>query len=392
MIICKECGNTAESADGFCSSCGVLLEWSGQRVEATAGAPGGRPPLPARPPSAERARPQPVPLAAEPAQAGPYCSSCGVRNPGDRTFCRSCGEVLRPGAVAAEPAPGWWRRLLARLRGRRDYAAGDRPRGFLSHDPAPARMAAGPPAAGTVAGVSPAPGVPAVGSPAAGVSAAGVSAARSPAARTSAAGPRPGAPASLGAVSQRIRAKSPRRLALSRFGPLILVVGLLGVGLGPARSWLSVHVLGLEHRAEVQLSQHYVNVVPVQASASSAVPGHRGMLAIDGIQQTYWLTRGDGTGAVLTIRFAGPQDIARVGVLSGEPGGGYTTQARPRTIELVADGRPPVTLSFGDTPGFQNRPVSLRDVTVITVVIKNVYPGQQGQSVALRELEFFARV
>ena len=151
-------------------------------------------------------------------------------------------------------------------------------------------------------------------------------------------------------------------------------------------------MLGLEHRAETQLSQRYVNIVPVRAIASSSVPGHRGMLAIDGIQQTYWLTRGDGTGAVLTIRFAGPQDIARVGVLSGEPGGGYTTQARPRTIELIAGRRPPVTLSFDDTPAFQNRPVSLRDVTVITVVVENVYPGQQGQSVAIRELEFFARV
>ncbi len=369
MIICKECGNTAESTDGFCSSCGVLLEWSGQRVEAAAGTGGGRAPLAARPPTAERARPRPVPLVTEPAQAGPYCSACGVRNPGDRTFCRSCGAVLRPGGAAAEPAQGWWRRVTARLRGRRDYAAGDRPRGFLSHDPAPARTAAaaGAPAAGTF---------------------------RPGAAETGA--PRPGAQPSLGAVpgavSQHIRRANPRRrLALARFAPLVLVAGLLGIGLGPARGWLTVHVLGLEHRAEVQLSQRYVDIVPVRASASSAVPGHRGMLAIDGVQQTYWLTRGTGTGAVLTIWFAGPQDIARVGVLSGEPGASYATQARPRTIELIADGRPPVTLSFDDTLAFQNRPVSLRDVTVITVVIKNVYPGQQGQAVAVRELEFFAR-
>jgi hypothetical protein len=166
---------------------------------------------------------------------------------------------------------------------------------------------------------------------------------------------------------------------------------VLGIGLGPARAWLESHVLGLEHQAQVQLSQRYVDVVPVKASASSSVPGHRAMLAIDGVQQTYWLTRSDGTGVVLTIRFAGPQDIARVGLLSGEPGASYTAQARPRTVELIADGRPPVTVSFDDTTGFQNRPVSLRDVTVITVVIKNAYPGQQGQAVAVRELEFFAR-
>ncbi|HTS96579.1 MAG TPA: zinc ribbon domain-containing protein [Streptosporangiaceae bacterium] len=343
MIICKECGNSAESADGFCSSCGALLEWSGQPVDLAAGGARGRPALAARQPVAELGRPGPVPLVTEPAHTGPYCSACGVRNPAGRTFCRSCGAALRPGAAAGEPARGWWRRLMARLRGRRPYEAGDRPRGFVAHDETP----------GT---------------------------------RASSARPGPDA-------VQRIRRARPSpRLALARFAPVILVAGLLGIGLGPARAWLTSHVLGLEHKAQAQLAQRYANVVPIRARVSSAAPGHGGMLAIDGIDQTYWLTGGDGTGATLRIRFASPTDIARVGVLSGEPGGGYTTQARPRTIELIAAGRPPVTLSFLDSPAFQNRPVSLAGVTVVTVVIENAYPGQQGQAVALREIEFFTRV
>jgi ribosomal protein L40E len=389
MIVCSECGNAAESGDGFCASCGVLLEWSGRPVEAAAGAvDGGQPP--ARKPVAERDRPGPVPLVTEQVHAGPYCSACGVRNPEGRTFCRSCGETLRSGAAAQVPAPGWWRRLLNRLRGRRSYAAGDRPRGFLSHDAVPGLPAG---AAATAAGHR--LGAPAdshrLGAPIHS-SSLGVPA-HSSSLGASAAGTR-GPGAFRGTAGQRMRrAKTPLRGTLSRFAPLLLVVGLLGVGLGPARMWLTVHVFGLAHRAQVQLSQRYTNVAPISASASSAAPGHPAKLAIDGIQQTYWLTgAGSGAGASFTVRFASPQRIDRVGVLSGEPGGDYRTQARPQTIELLVGGRSPVSLPLDDTLGFQNRPVSLRGVTAITVVIKNVYPGQNGQAVALRELEFFARV
>jgi hypothetical protein len=362
MIVCRECGNAAVSGDAFCASCGVLLEWSGQPVEAAAGAVDGRQP-PARKPVAERDRPGPVPVMTEQVYGGPYCSACGVRNPEGRTFCRSCGESLRPGAAAQGPARGWWRRMLDRLRGRRPYAAGDRPRGFSSHDAVPGQPAATATAAGG----------PRLGAPAAG-------------------------PRGLGAMAdtarQRIRhPQTPVRRALSRYAPLLMVAGLLGVGLGPARVWITTHVFGLAHRAQAQLSQRYANVVPVGASASSSAPGHPAQFAIDGVQQTYWLSGGaTGAGATFTVRFASPQKIDRVGVLSGEPGGDYRTQARPQAIEFIVGGRPPVRLSFDDTLSFQNRSVSLRGVTAITVVISHVYPGQRGQAVALRELEFFTQV
>ena len=389
MIVCSECGNAAVSGDAFCASCGVLLEWSGQPVEAAAGAVDGRQP-PARKPVAERDRPGPVPVMTGQVYAGPYCSACGVRNPEGRTFCRSCGESLRPGAAAQGPAPGWWRRMLDRLRGRRPYAAGDRPRGFLSHDAVPGQPAAAATAAGGRRLGAPGPGSQ-LGAPTHG------SQLGAPAH-----GPRLGAPAAgprgLGAMAdtarQRIRhPQTPVRRALSRYAPLLMVAGLLGVGLGPARVWITTHVFGLAHRAQAQLSQRYANVVPVGASASSSAPGHPARFAIDGVQQTYWLSGGaTGAGATFTVRFASPQKIDRVGVLSGEPGGDYRTQARPQTIEFIVGGRPPLRLSFDDTLSFQNRSVSLRGVTAITVVISHVYPGQRGQAVALRELEFFTQV
>jgi hypothetical protein len=318
MIVCSECGNAAVSGDVFCASCGVLLEWSGQPVEAAAGAVTGRQ-SPARKPVPERDRPGPVPVVSEQVHAGPYCSACGVRNHEGRTFCRSCGEPLRPGASAQGPAPGWWRRLLDRLRGRRPYMAGDRPHGFLSHDAVPGQSAAAATAAG-----GPGPGVPAhgaqLGPPA-----------HSPRLGGPAHAPRLGAPAGgphvpgalAGTRRQSIRHyKTPIRRTLSRFAPLLMVIGLLGVGLGPARLWLTAHVFGLAHQAQDRLSQRYTNVVPVSASASSSAPGHPAQLAIDGIQQTFWLTGGaTGAGATFTVRFASPQKIDRVGVLYGEPGG-----------------------------------------------------------------------
>jgi hypothetical protein len=389
MIVCSECGNAAVSGDAFCASCGVLLEWSGQPVEAAAGAVDGRQP-PARKPVAERDRPGPVPVMTEQVYAGPYCSACGVRNPEGRTFCRSCGESLRSGAAAQRPARGWWRRMLDRMRGRRPYAAGDRPRGFLSHDALP-----GQPATTATAAGGPRLGAPAHGSQ---FGALGHGSQSGAAGHGSQLGAPAASPRGLGAMAdtarQRIRhPKTPMRRALSRYAPLLMVAGLLGVGLGPARVWITTHVFGLAHRAQAQLSQRYANVVPVGASASSSAPGHPAQLAIDGVQQTYWLSGGaTGAGATFTVRFASPQKIERVGVLSGEPGGDYRAQARPQTIEFIVSGRPPLRLSFDDTLSFQNRSVSLRGVTAITVVISHVYPGQRGQAVALRELEFFTQV
>lgn len=338
MMVCQQCGNAAQTGDAFCASCGALLEWSGQPV------PGPPAPVP-RLPAPEADRPQPVQLAEQPVYTGPYCYSCGVRNPAGRTFCRSCGEKLHGEVVQQAARRGWWRRLMDRLRGHQPSAAGDRPRGFVRHDEIPA---AGAGAAG--AGRSWAP-----------------------------------------AMSQRsLRIKRPRRLVLSRFGPLLIVAGLLGAGLGPARGWITTHLFGLESKINSHLHQHYADIVPTGATASSAASGHGPALAIDGVEGTYWLTSTGGGGHPrLVIRFSSPQNIDQIGMLSGEPGGQYRAEARPETIKVSAPGQAAASLSFDDTQGFQHRPVSLHGVTKVSITIKNVYPGQRGQAVAIREIDFF---
>ncbi len=150
-VICSRCGQANEADQTFCASCGAFLEWSGQRVEGEAApeasgatqapavqagpavlaGPAGddqaglaqprasqveppplvtpvRPGVPSRRVGAtpaeavEPAAPAPTstgaPAVTAPAVTAPTigCPSCGRPNPVERTFCHSCGTLLRP--------------------------------------------------------------------------------------------------------------------------------------------------------------------------------------------------------------------------------------------------------------------------------------------------------
>jgi hypothetical protein len=178
MRICEQCGTANGDDAEFCGGCGAFLEWDARedaaRAERAAGAvaadpspatirsPATDPPVTTGPPlttgppvttgsagtapadatGTTRTGPAPV----QPGQRTPHrvrhtptvmdeptrvapgetaCPACGVGNDPTRRFCRRCGTPLAGVAVARLP---WWRRLLARLRGRRAHAAGYRPR------------------------------------------------------------------------------------------------------------------------------------------------------------------------------------------------------------------------------------------------------------------------
>src|SRR5450631_796213 len=155
-VICSKCGQENDPAETFCGSCGAFLEWSGQKVEGAEPAPPPmtqgqaaqselaglarpRPPEAQQPPAPPQVRPVdrlPSPVPPSPVQpppvspvrpgpsirsvppspadvAGPAgvlaapqrivapdptitCPSCHRSNPIDRTFCHSCGTLLRP--------------------------------------------------------------------------------------------------------------------------------------------------------------------------------------------------------------------------------------------------------------------------------------------------------
>ena len=177
MIVCQECGNSAPSVDGFCSSCGGLLEWSGEQVATppppppyappllAAGGPGwSLPTLSAPPhayqpsqahqpaavrPDAEAVRPAPQQLVNGPQYDGLFCSACGTRNLDGRTFCRYCGHELDL-TVATGPARlRWWQRLFRRTP-KAAPRAGERPGNFGKRSaPPPAPPAAAAASGGT---------------------------------------------------------------------------------------------------------------------------------------------------------------------------------------------------------------------------------------------------
>ncbi|HEV2344284.1 MAG TPA: zinc-ribbon domain-containing protein [Actinocrinis sp.] len=406
MILCQECGNSAPSRDGFCSSCGALLDWSGERVDtrilpltpaaaaeqarraakpdpaASAAAPGGakvwtpgsaqpaaqapasapppRQPEAVRPgqpvassasgaetpsqpggwlPTVEAQRTDPVPAMQEPEYTGLYCQACGVRNPEGRRFCRSCGAMLQLPAVPVEERRSWWQRLIDRLLGRRrDFAAGERPAGFRDHHAAGGKSQAS------------------------------------------------------GDAPHKRRLRLPRHIKLGKFAPLLIIAGLLGIGLGPARAWVTSEAGSLLGLAKAKVNQHYASVTPVGATASSE-DDHGAGLAIDGLKNTYWASElhTDGVGDVLTVTFASPVNIDQIGILSGADTQNFHASARPHDLIVSAAGTPDTVLSFDDSADFQNRAITLRHVTTVTFTVKDSYPGQQKHDIAIRDIEFFVK-
>ena len=366
MILCRECGNSAPSADGFCSSCGALLDWAGERVEPRQSpltAPLVPPPVtptaqrqavsfnaqpvaqqssitppaeqidPAgRIPTPEGRRTDPVPLASEPEFTGPYCAACGTRNPEGRQFCRACGSLLRLDAQATERRRRWWQRLFRRRSG---YVAGERPGGFREH---PDRHHHG-------------------GSP--------------------------------GHLKRRRRL----HLKLGKAAPIFIVLGFVGIGLGTGRAWVTDHVFHLFNKAKATLSVHYSNVIPVGVTAD-AEKDHAAGLAIDGLSNTYWASsqHPDGVGDTITVTFATPTDIDQIGLLSGADPADFRASARPHDMTVTVAGPGSSgsdTLTFDDTADFQNKSVFLHHVTSVTFTVKDSYPGQKKHDLAVREIQFF---
>lgn len=244
--------------------------------------------------------------------------------------------MLQLPTVTAERRRGWWRRLIDRLFGRhRDFAAGERPTGFRDHH-----------VAGTAAG-----------------------------------------------QPHRRGPRLPRHLKLGRLAPLLIVAGLVGVGLGPLRTWITTEVSTLLGKAKSQVSQHYVNVTPVGATANSE-PGHGAVLAVDGLSNTYWASaqHPDGVGDTITVTFASPVNIDQIGILSGADPQNFRASARPHDLVVSATGVPGTTvLTFDDSADFQNHGIALRHVTTVTFTVKDSYPGQKQHDLAIRDIEFFVK-
>lgn len=179
---------------------------------------------------------------------------------------------------------------------------------------------------------------------------------------------------------------------MGKLAPIVVVAGLAGIGLGPARTWATSEISGLFGKAKATVDQHYTSVVPVGAKAD-AEKNHAAGLAIDGVNTTYWASaqHPDGVGDSITVTFAGPVDIDQIGILSGADPAAFRASARPHDLTVSAAGVPDVSLAFDDTADFQSRTLTLRHVTSVTITVQDSYPGQKRHDLAIRDLEFFVK-
>jgi ribosomal protein L40E len=406
-IVCQECGNSAPSTDGFCSSCGVLLEWSSEAVA----------PMPPPPPitfaSPITPTAPPVGYAYPPAPPAPPQSAPTGYPPAQQAPTYPPPAPHYPPASYPPPAPA------------------QQPQ---TPQPYPQQPQFGPPAGvlPTNEAVRPSP-VPLVTDPQYDGLYCSACGARNAAERNfcrscgrqldvvlevtrrthwwqrlfirktknkPTAGERPknfrrrevapDEPAMESGKKPKRGWRLPRP-QLSRVAPILIVLGMLGYGIGPGRLWLTQHGSEWFGKAKSGLSNNYVPVAPISATTSSIAPTHDAKALIDGVKDTWWQS-GDanhGVGQSMTVTFANPVDIDRIAILSGVAGQDYRTQARVQTLALTADGKPEPQITFNDTADFQNTTVTLRNVTSISFIVVGSYRGQKGGAIAIRELEFF---
>jgi hypothetical protein len=150
------------------------------------------------------------------------------------------------------------------------------------------------------------------------------------------------------------------------------------------------------------IQPRYVKVTPSEISASSALKADPAENAFDGIIETFWAegVRGDGTGQSLTVTFAKPTNLARIGLTVGDQKApqNFATRPVPRTLELVFyDANGAVVkreqLSLEQTPKFQKRDADAKGVARMVITIKSTYPPVKGtkSSAAISEVELFTK-
>jgi hypothetical protein len=190
-----------------------------------------------------------------------------------------------------------------------------------------------------------------------------------------------------------------------KFFQIIAILGALGIGviaIGPWRSSARRHVQSYINDARRVIQPHYTKVTPAKIEASSALKNDPPQNAFDGILETFWAegARGDGEGQSLTVSFAKPTDLARIGLTLGDQGKPqfFAQHPVPKTIDVVFyDANGAVvkreTLTLEQSPGFQKRDAEASAVSRLVITIRSTYPPVKGKktSAAIAEVELFTK-
>lgn len=177
-------------------------------------------------------------------------------------------------------------------------------------------------------------------------------------------------------------------------GGAIVVLAILSL-VGPFAPGIQSQIKQWKKDISQAVNPTYNPVHPVVATATSEAPGHPASLAIDGLDNTYWATgpSGSGVGQTLTVAFAQPVNIDRVGLLIGASGTpqAYLGQPRPQLVHLAFSDGTSKDVSLKDSGAFQAFAVKAHNVTIMQLTISAIYASPLGQNCAITEVELFSR-
>jgi hypothetical protein len=139
-------------------------------------------------------------------------------------------------------------------------------------------------------------------------------------------------------------------------------------------------------------------VIPAKADASTALPDHPAMAAIDQLSNTHWSEAApdEGFGQFLTVTFAAPTNIDKIGVYSGaqDKPEQFLLQPRPMSLELTfLPGGESRTIVLESVPDFQTFDVKARAASSVRIKIVTVFHAvnDAGKDCSIAELQFFRK-
>lgn len=184
---------------------------------------------------------------------------------------------------------------------------------------------------------------------------------------------------------------------VGRIAKGVLGLAVVAAVIGLAGPWRS-HVTDAFRSARKKVAPKFQPVNPVKAEASSSLAGHGPELAIDTGSNTWWAegAKGNGEGQQISVVFAQPVDLGKIGFSIGAAGDQYLALPRPHDLHITLQGpadKPPATkdLSVVDKPDFQTFDLTGDAITRLDIQIRSVYPGQSGSSCAISDIQFFRR-
>ena len=423
MIVCKRCGNHNAADDEFCGSCGVFLEWEGERLVDSRPAPVAPEPLP--PPGGIVSKIKhavlgdgaslPPPTSTGPAPATPNVSTTPraattARPPGGPSLAAPTADSAASALVAkAGPAP---RPPTGDMpTGRAPAAEGARPKPQIKQPPTktvnPGDLVCGTCGEGNSpdrkfcrrCGTSLAEVVP-------------VtrkwwqrSVARAAGSDAAVAGSRHAVPAGTRSgrgISGARKVKTGVSGGVNSVRRVLALLAILGVGTAIAvpslRSTITDKAGDIFSSAKSAVNPEYTQVSPdntLSASTSSA-PGHEATFVADGGSNTYWIAAADSVDATVSVTFTPPTDIAKVLITPGdqEKPENFKAMPRPKDVFISAlDATGTVLkskqLNLEDKADPQEIEFEVGDAVTINLSVQSCYPDPALKVCAISEIEFF---